>query len=146
MNKLLRVLLIIQTLFLGITALLGGLALITGWNSPPLSELNGSVFKNFTIPGVSLFLIVGGSGFCAAVSLFRKNQFANLLSIAAGAVIMFFEFVEVLTIGSPPGAARTLQIVYFGLGFIIIITALAVRFMEITANQTSPKTVSSFKE
>lgn len=146
MHKLLRVFLIIQTLFLGITAVLGGLALVTGWNSPPLSELNGSVFKDFTIPGISLFLIVGGSGFCAAVSLFRKSQLANVFSIAAGAVIMFFEFVEVLTIGSPPGAARNLQIVYFGLGFIIVITALAVRFMEITASHTSTNTTSSFKD
>ena len=34
-------------------------------------------------------------------------------------MIIFFEIVEVLVIGSDPGVARSLQIFYFGLGLLI---------------------------
>ncbi len=44
---------------------------------------------------------------------------------------MFFEFVEVLVIGSPAGVARTLQIIYFGLGTLITIAALGMWFIDI---------------
>lgn len=37
---------------------------------------------------------------------------------------MIFEIVEVLVIGSPPGIARTLQIIYFSLGGIILVLSL----------------------
>jgi len=44
-------------------------------------------------------------------------------------VIMFFEFVEVMIIGSPAGPARFMQIFYFGLGTAIEIAALGTWFL-----------------
>jgi hypothetical protein len=47
---------------------------------------------------------------------------------------MFFEFVEVLVIGSPAGMARTLQILYFGTGTAIIVASMGVWFLDIKSN------------
>jgi hypothetical protein len=86
--------------------------------------LNDSVFKNFIIPGLALGFIVGGSALFAAILLLRKSKFALLFSATGGIIIMFFEFIEVMVIGSPAGIARTLQIFYFGLGTAIVIPSM----------------------
>jgi hypothetical protein len=71
---------------------------------------------------------VRGAG---AVLLIRESWFALLASTATGVIIMFFEFVEVLVIGSPPGVARTFQVFYFGLGTVIVILSLIVWFVDL---------------
>jgi hypothetical protein len=92
--------------------------------------LNG-IFNDYTIPGLSLGLIVGGSAAFAAVLLIRRSPFSTLFAATAGIIIMFFEFVEVLVIGSPAGIARNLQIFYFGLGTLIVITSMAAWFLDL---------------
>ena len=72
-----------------------------------------------------------GSALFAAILLIRKSKFALLFSTTAGIVIMFFEFVEVLVIGSPAEVARTLQILYFGVGTAIVIPALGIWFLDL---------------
>jgi hypothetical protein len=44
---------------------------------------------------------------------------------------MFFEFVEVLVIGSPAGPAFALQVFYFGLGVVIMVVSLGQWFLEL---------------
>lgn len=131
MKSFIRILLIVLTLFLAITAFGGGIQLLTGFYVPPVEMLAGSPFEDFTIPGLALGLIVGGSALFAAVLLVRRSRFALLASIAAGLVILFFEFVEVLVIGSPAGPSRFMQILYFGMGTVIIATALGQWFLEL---------------
>ena len=75
--------------------------------------------------------MVGGSALFATILLFRKSKYANLFSATAGIIIMFFEFIEVLVIGSPAGIARTLQIFYFGLGTVIAVIAIGLWFFDI---------------
>jgi hypothetical protein len=129
--KILRITLTVLTAFLALTAMLGGLALIANLNAPPLEQLQGSIFPSFTIPGLALFLLVGGGGLLAAILLIRKSLYATLSATTAGFLIMFFEFVEVLVIGSPAGVARTLQIFYFGLGTVIVILSLLTWFLQL---------------
>ncbi len=127
--KFVRSLLTILAFFLFITAFLGGITLIANFYTPPLDYLKGSVFSNFTVPGLALSLVVGGSALFAAILLVRKSQYAILFAATAGIVIMFFEFVEVMVIGSPAGAARFMQIFYFGLGTAIEIAAMGSWFL-----------------
>ena len=133
-EKLLHVILIVLTVFLALTGFLGGIGLLADLNAPPLEQLQGSIFKDFTIPGLSLFLFVGGSALFAAILLIRKNKFDILFAATAGIIIMFFEFVEVLIIGSPAGVARNLQIFYFGLGTSIVVAAMGAWFLNIRSN------------
>ena len=66
--------------------------------------------------------------------LFRSQE---ALQIAAGMIIMFFEFVEAQVIGSPAGIAQTLQIFYFGLGTLIVAATMLKMFLE-TLSDWSP--------
>jgi ketosteroid isomerase-like protein len=59
---------------------------------------------------------------------------------------MFFEFTEVLMIGSPQGVARTLQIFYFGLGIVIAIFSICLWLIDILSrlNESNKAIVISF--
>ncbi len=131
LRKVLRIILIVLNTFLALTAAGGGIGLITGLNAPPVEQLGGSIFKDFTVPGLSLLMIVGGGATLATVLLVQRNRFAILCSLAAGIAIMFFEFVEVLVIGSPAGVARALQIIYFGLGTSVAVLSMGIQFVDI---------------
>jgi hypothetical protein len=130
--KILHISLVSLTLFLALSGFAGGVGLLAKLNAPPVSQLTGTLFKDWTIPGLSLFLIVGGSALFAAILLLRKSKFALLFSATAGIIIMFFEFVEVLVIGSPVGIARTLQIFYFGLGTAITVVSMGLWFIDLS--------------
>jgi hypothetical protein len=127
----LHIILIVLTIFLALSAIPGGVVLLANFYAPPVDMLAGSMFKDFTIPGLSLALIVGGSALFAAILLFRKSKFDILFSAAAGIIIMFFEFVEMLVIGSPAGPARIMQIMYFGLGTAIVVVSIGTWFLDL---------------
>jgi hypothetical protein len=130
-KKALRILLIVLTFFLSITAALGGIALMANLYTPPVDYLQGSIFTSFAVPGLALCLLVGGGALLAAILLLRKNKYATLSAATAGIMIMFFEFVEVLIIGSDPGPARFMQVFYFGLGTAVEMAALGIWFMDL---------------
>lgn len=131
----LHIILIVLSVFLSLTAIPGGIALMANFYTPPVEMLAGSMFKDFTIPGLSLALIVGGSALFAAIQLLRKSKFEIIFSAATGVIIMFFEFVEMLAIGSPAGPARFMQILYFGLGTAIVIASVGTWFLDLQSNQ-----------
>ena len=139
-TRTIRALLIVMTSFLALTAFGGDIQLLTGFYVPPVEMLAGSPFADYTIPGLALGLVVGGSALIAAVLLIRKNKFASLASASAGVIVMTFEFVEVLVIGFPEGAAGFMQLLYFGLGIIIVVVSFGQWFVELLAGtQTSPQ-------
>jgi hypothetical protein len=140
-TRTIRTLLIVLTSFLTLTAIGGGIQLLTGFYVPPVEMLAGSPFADYTIPGLALGLVVGGSALIAAVLLIRKNKFASLASASAGVIVMTFEFVEVLVIGFPEGAAGFMQLLYFGLGIIIVAVSFGQWFFELRADA---KTASQF--
>ncbi len=119
-EKTLYTTLIILNIFLALTAIPGGFCLLSGIATPPLDELKGSFFTDYTIPGIALMIIVGGSALFTSIMLIRKNKYAILCSAFVGLIIMTFEFVEVLAIGSPTGAGLVMQIIYFVLGIAIV--------------------------
>ena len=130
LKNVLRVILIILVVFLALSTTIGGIALLVGWISMPLDLLQGSIFSSYVVPSLALAFIAGGSAVFAVVLLVRKSKYDLLFAATSGIVIMFFEFVEVLVIGSP-GLARTLQIIYFGLGTLITIIALGIWFIDL---------------
>jgi len=130
----LYIILIVLTIFLALTAIPGGVVLLANFYTPPMDMLAGSMFKDFTIPGLSLALIVGGSALFAAILLFRKSKFDIIFSATAGIIIMFFEFVEILAIGSPAGPARFMQILYFGLGTAIVVASMGTWFLDLRSD------------
>ena len=110
--------LLVSTFFLGITALAGGVALVAGVIEPGLDLLDGSPFKDYLMPGLSLAGI-GLLGLAATMMLIRgRSTVAVLTSSASGAGIVIYEVVEVLVIGP-----HFLQTVYALLGVAMMILA-----------------------
>jgi hypothetical protein len=124
MKTLLRILLVLTNGFLALTAIAGGIGLLSDLNAPPVSNLAGSAFRDYTIPGLALLVVVGGTAVFATLLTARKHALAVYASAVAGAGIVIFEVVEVLAIGSPPGIARALQLFYFSLGGLILALSL----------------------
>lgn len=131
LRKALHIVLIVLTSFLALSAIAGGFALLANIIPMPVELLQGSLFMDYTVPGLALAAIVGGSAALAAILLLRNNRFAYLCAAAAGVIVMFFEFVEMLVIGSPAGVARMLQIVFFSLGTLIVIAAMGRWFLNV---------------
>lgn len=111
--------------FLAITAIAGGAGLVMRLNAPSTALLQGSPFADYSLPGLVLMVVVGGSALAASVLSLRRRRSAPLWCGLAGVLILCFESVEVLVIGSPPGLARNLQVFYFVLGILIVALALA---------------------
>ncbi len=124
-HRLSRFLLIIFEAFLALTAIAGGIGLLTGILAMPVEYLSGSPFDSFLIPGLSLMVLVGGLALVGTILVARKHRYAAAVTAVSGVAIIIFELVEVLVIGSPAGVARNLQIFYSSLGLLIVLTSLA---------------------
>jgi hypothetical protein len=123
-----RTTLLVLNIFLALTAFAGGIGLVANLNAPPLDALKGSPFRDYTIPGLALFIPVGGSALIAAVTTARKHPRSPSISIFAGAMIIGFEIVEIVVIGSPEGIARDLQVLYVTVGLLIAAFAMIQQF------------------
>jgi hypothetical protein len=101
-QKWLRRALIGLELFTGIAAVGGGILLIAGPSTmlPPVEYLRSSPFTSYTVPGIALLVLIGGSNVLAAAALLRRRRnLGLLLSISAGAMLFVFEVAEAATIG-----------------------------------------------
>ncbi len=127
-----------MAIFVAVSAIPGGIALLAGFHSPPLAQLEGSVFPSFVIPGLALVFLVGGSAAAAAVLLVRRNRFAVPTAFVAGFAVMAFEFVEVLAIGFPPGPARVMQMLYFSIGAALVTVSSAILAWPADGRRTAP--------
>lgn len=123
-NRIMRVVLILLNGFLAFSAIAGGLALLTGMMAPPVEYLAGSLFPNYVVPGLALLVLVGGSSLITTILLLSRQRLAGVVALAAGLAIVIFETVEVMTIGSPSGVARNLQILYYTVGALIVVASL----------------------
>jgi hypothetical protein len=132
LTKILRIVLIVLEFFLSITAILGGLALLAGLGAPPVEMLAGSPFKDYTIPGLALAVIVGGGALAAAILLLRRHKWSALAAAASGVIIIFFEIVEVISIGMTPGASQVMQILYLVIGVLLLLAGAG---LYLTARQ-----------
>jgi hypothetical protein len=100
----------------------GGLALFRGAFDQYLSLewLAGTPFTDYRTPALALIIVVGGSSLLAATTAFVHREWALLVSMAVGAVMVGYLFVEALVLDSKVGDAFpfvvALQAFYFVLG------------------------------
>ncbi len=115
-----RIAIFTLALFGALTAIAGGVCLLTGVIAPPLDSLLGTPFADYTVPGLVLAIIVGGSMLLAAVTIFSGREVGVLISACAGLVMIGFEIVEVVAIDRSGGSSLLfgliLQAFYFLLG------------------------------
>lgn len=121
-HKRIRIALLILETFVGLSALSGGMAILQGAASGfalPLAWLAGTPFSDYTIPGLVL-VMVGGTALLAAATVFLQREWAVLVSMLVGPLMVGYEVVEVISLDSKLGdalpVALGLQLFYFLLG------------------------------
>lgn len=112
MNKLFnnRALLILH-IFVGMTAIAGGLSLIANPEMLPLEWIQGTFFDNYFLPGVILFGVVGSSAVIAALSLLLKLNGRYMASLISSVFLCFWLIAEIVIIGQ----IHLLQFIYLTL-------------------------------
>jgi hypothetical protein len=103
---------------IGLSAISGGIGLITNKIAPPISLLHG-YFPSYLIPGIILTFVVGGTHLLAAFSIFKKIKIAPELSAVAGFGMLIWLFTEIYIIQT----GDVLQIIYFALGIMTLIAS-----------------------
>jgi hypothetical protein len=85
--------------FMALNALGGGFYGLSGAEGVPVAWLEGSPFRNYFIPGLILFAVVGGSFFFASIAVFGRFRFARKVTFAAVAIVFIWLAVQVSIIG-----------------------------------------------
>ena len=103
--------------FVALTAVGGGIALVTGLERDrfPLETLAGTPFDSYLIPGLLLTTVVGGSAAVATVVLLRHPQQGAVAALLAGLVMLGWIAGEMLLLDQPVEPTGT-ELVYLGLG------------------------------
>ena len=102
--------------FNGLTAVGGGLALITEWIPRQESWVEHTDFASGYFPGVILMAVVGGSSLIAALAMTKKIAGWQLASIVAGAVMVCWIIGEVASIRG----FHFLQVIYLATGLLVL--------------------------
>jgi len=124
--------------FIGLCAVGGGLAILThAFNFDqwlPVEWLQGTPFSDYTIPGLLLLIVVGGGMLLAATTIFVQREWAVLLSVAMGLVMIGFEAFEVAILDRFAQAVipSTIvqQVLMAGLGLVIFGLAFSLWMSE----------------
>ncbi|MDQ2755967.1 MAG: hypothetical protein M3Y71_05310 [Actinomycetota bacterium] len=106
--------------FGAVSALAGLVIAIPGGGAGfPVSELEGTPFTSFVVPGLLLGVVIGGTQLAAAVAVARSRGTGPLLAGVAGFGMLVWIFTELAMIGY-----SVLQTVYFVLGLLELMLVL----------------------
>jgi hypothetical protein len=103
-------------LFNGLSATVGGLALMTDWIPEQASWVRDTDFPSNYFPGVILMAVVGGSSLIAAAALVKRSDGWQLASIVAGTIMVFWIIGEVASIRG----FHFLQVIYLMTGALVV--------------------------
>ncbi len=124
--------LLVASVFVALTAIIGGIAVAAGADKFPADWLVGTPFSSYLIPGLILTVVVGGSAAVAAVATLRGPDAGTLTSLLAGAILLGWLAGERLILrpaAFPPGFSW-LEGIYIALGLMMVLPALTVRWAE----------------
>ena len=85
--------------FGSLNAFAGGVYGLSGAEGVPLELLEGSPFRTYFVPGLILFVVVGGSLLFAAVAVLAGSRIARVGAVTAGTVVLVWIAVQVSVIG-----------------------------------------------
>lgn len=135
-HKRVRLALVVLELFVALGAVAGGIALLRGTFTQgiPVAWLAGTPFSDYTVPGLTLAVVIGGGTVLAAATVFIRREWAVLISVVAGIFMSGFEVVEAICIDSKVEhellLVAGLQAFYFLLGLVIFALALSLWMTE----------------
>lgn len=101
------------SVFNAVSAIAGGIGiLVSDGLGMPTSFLASGPFTDFTVPGLILLIVVGGSQAVSAWLLIVRSESALLWTAVAGSALIIWIFVETALIST----ISWLQVVYFVTG------------------------------
>jgi hypothetical protein len=103
-------------LFNGVSAAVGGVALMTDWIPEQVSWVRDTDFPSNYFPGVILMAVVGGSSLIAAIALVKSSDGWQLASIVAGTIMVFWIIGEIASIRG----FHVLQVIYIVTGGLVV--------------------------
>lgn len=116
-ERFIRYTLSILLLFVTANAFAGGYYGMTDAEGVPLAWLEGSPFHNYFIPGLFLFVCVGGSSLFAAIVVLRRHRIARKAAFSCGIIILLWLAVQMAIIGyvswMQPATTATAIIILF---------------------------------
>lgn len=86
-------------IFLAVNAFGGGYYALAGAKDIPTEWLKGSPFSDYFIPGLFLFIIIGGSALIAGIAVFRGHRLARKAALFCGFTVLLWIIVQVSVIG-----------------------------------------------
>ena len=116
-----RTVLIVLQMLTGVFAVGGATYALLGAKNVPREWLEGSPFKSYTVPGLILLVMVGGSALTAAGLLLAGAVAARGVSLIAGLVLGGWVVAQVSIIGR----RHWLQPVFLVLGLAEVVLSLA---------------------
>lgn len=126
MNKVYRTLFALH-IFVGIGGIAGGLAAIINPQSPlgmTIESLKNSPFKDYFIPGVILFTIIGLGNLISAFIFHCKSRYQGYISSVFSWALVIWILVQCIMLK----AVAFLHILFFIIGLIQAILALRILF------------------
>ncbi|MGZ8769354.1 hypothetical protein [Aeromicrobium sp.] len=103
-------------MFNGLSAVAGGLALMTDWIPEQALWVRHTDFPSNYFPGVILMAVVGGSSLIAAAALVKRSDGWQLASIVAGIIMVFWIIGEIASIRG----FHFLQVIYLVTGALVV--------------------------
>lgn len=86
------------SIFNAVSAIGGGMSLVTGTLPVPKDLLRHTPFDTYVIPGLFLGVVIGGSALAGAVALLTHTKGSRLISQAAGVIMVGWIAVETILI------------------------------------------------
>lgn len=135
MRKLNCIILGILQAFVALTAMAGGFMFVkdpTGANMGfSFSVLTGSIFPDFLVPGLFLFVVNGLGSLVGAVLSFTRNWYAGPAATALGVILVAWIVIQVIVIRS----ILWLTGMYFVLGLVEFMLGMHVNRHQTEAAQ-----------
>ena len=120
--------------FIGLTAIAGGIRLVSNPNGIPdfpIEWLSNSPFTNYFISGLVLLIVIGFGNVVAGTITFLRKRYSVSIAVVLGTFLILYMAIEVWFVG----LRNFLQPLYFILGVVVLILGLKVFKSVITAHQ-----------
>lgn len=98
-DKIIRYSLAIILLIIALNAFGGGYYAMAGAKDFPLEWLQGGPFKSYFIPGLFLFIVIGGLCLFTSIALFSHKPYVRTLSFICGILLILWITIQVRLIG-----------------------------------------------
>ena len=122
--------------FGALNAFAGGYYGMAGADGVPRDWLTGSPFRDYRVPGLILFVVVGGAFLFAAMTVLARAEIGRTAALAAGAIVLGWLAVQLAIIGY----VSWMQPVTAAVGFAILLLALR---LPVRSRGGSPRHVAA---